>query len=222
MDFRTRNLGFLFGLAPMGIGCGDRTIVGDHLDTGTDSSSDGTDSSSDGTDSSSDGGPSEDICLAYAENYSCHEPEDFDYVLEFCHQKQAFYSEYSTPECYASWMTSTVCFAEAECGEWFYECAWAIEAQIQACYYDDGVYNGCALYGMLVAECEGAAAGEAADQACEQTYEELYAAYYGGCGDAFWPMMVCISKLDCAALDNPELIEAGCGPEIAAKEAACS
>jgi hypothetical protein len=227
MNTRNSNLLFLLSLAPLTIACGPAgpgaTDAGesDGGDTSTEGGETGT---TDGETDTGDGDGDDEICLAYAEVYGgCYSAEDQQYVLEFCEEYRAFYQMYGSPACLAAWEGFRICVGMLECGvNPHIACQDEVETQIQECYYNGGLYRGCDLYGMLVAECVSESAGAAAEAECDAQYEQLYAAYYGGCGDAFHELYICISKLDCAALEDPALIEAGCGPELAAKEAQCS
>ncbi len=234
MSTRNSNWMFLLGVAPLAIGC--RNVpsqddeAGESGDTGSESGDSSTgntdtgDSSTDTGDSSTTEGSDDDICIAYAEVYGgCYSQAEEQYVLEFCHEYHAFYQTYGSPACLAAWEGTRICIGMLDCGvDPFVACQEPFETQIQECYYNDGVYRGCDLYGMLVAECVNEPAGALAEAECDATYEQLYEAYYGNCGDAYHELYICISKLDCAALEDPALIEAGCGPELAAKEEECS
>jgi hypothetical protein len=240
MDKRVSNWMFLLGVAPLAVGCQSRAPAragadgsdsgggsesGESSTSAGNSTTDTGDSTTDTGDSTTtDGGSDDDICLAYSEIYGgCFGEMYQQEVLEFCEEYHAWYQMYASPACLAAWEGFRICVGGLECGpNPLVACAEAIDLQIQECYYNDGLYLGCDLYGMLVAECVDAAAGEAAEAQCDATYEQLYEAYYGTCGDAYEELYVCISKLDCAALEDPALIEAGCGPELAAKEQECS
>ncbi|HVH99009.1 MAG TPA: hypothetical protein VM869_09875 [Enhygromyxa sp.] len=227
MDKRYSNLMFLLGVAPLAIGCETKqpnAEAGDETEGGDGSSESDESGMSPETSDSTDEGSEDEICGPYAEFYGgCDSPDEEQYVFEFCQYVHAHFQTYASDACLAAWEATRICFAGLECGDNPHlECADAVENEIQECYYNDGLYRGCDLYGMLVAECVSADAGATAEATCDQTYEELYSTYYSNCGEAFHELYICISKLDCAALEDPALIEAGCGPELAAKEQECS
>jgi hypothetical protein len=244
MNSHARSLMFLFGMAPLGLGCSGSK--GDGEDDGTDDtgetgSGDGstTDGGSSATGSTTSGGSTDDgsmtddggttggstgdLCEDYAAAYAnCYDPNYAYYSLEWCQSQRAFYQEYGSPACLSAWEASIACRSAAECYyEPYYQCQTEYQAQIQACYYDGGLYNGCDLIGQMVGGCISPNAGEDAAAECDQTYDNLYAQHGGWCGDAFLQMMVCISQLDCQALSDKQYVFDNCGAEIQIKNQAC-
>jgi hypothetical protein len=244
MNSHARSLMFLFGMAPLGLGCS--ASKGDGEDDGTDdtgetgstgasgdgSTADAGGSTTDDGGSTADAGSTDDdgstdggtgvLCEDYAAAYAdCYDPGYADYMLEWCEYAQAYYQQYSSPACLAAWEANIACRSETICSYNYYECQAESLAQIQACYYDGGLYNGCDMIGQMVGGCISPNAGEDATLECEQTYDNLYAQHGGWCGDAFLQMMVCISKLDCQALSDKQYVFDNCEPEIVAKNQAC-
>jgi hypothetical protein len=248
MNSHARSLMFLFGMAPLGLGCSSSKADGDDDDRPDDTGETGsTGASGDGSttdaggstadaggsttddggmtdDGGSTDGGTGDLCEDYAAAYAnCYDPDQAYYSLEWCEESLAFYQEYGSPACFAAWQASVACRTAAECFDnyQYYQCEAEFLAQIQACYYDDGVYNGCDLIDQMVGGCISPGAGQDAEIECDQTYDSLYNQHGGGCGDAFLQMMVCISKLDCEALSNKQYVYDNCEPEIVAKNQAC-
>lgn len=231
MHFRMRNLMFLLGMSPLCVGCSGGK--GDDEDDGTDTGETGsTSASGDGStigstdegDSTTDDGDSTtgDLCGDYAATYAdCYDPYYAQYVLEWCEYAHGIYQQYGSPACLSAWEATMECRSQADCFLAYYACEAVFLAQIQACYYDDGLYNGCDLMGHLVTECVSPTSGQKAEDECDQLYDELYFAHGSGCGDAFLEMMVCISQLECLALSDKDYVWAHCGDEIHAKNFAC-
>jgi hypothetical protein len=243
MNSHFRSLTFLFGMAPLGLGCsGSKGDDGDDStdDTGetgtTSASGDGTATA--GTSSTTDAGSSTttddgstddgdptggtgDLCEDYAAAYvNCYGSNYGNYSLEWCLNAQAYIQEYYSAECLAAWEAAIACHTAADCFYSYTQCEAEYLAQQQACVYE-GVYNGCDMIGQMVGGCISPAAGEDAKIECDQTYANLYAMHGGWCGDAFMQMMVCISSLDCLALSDKQYVFDNCGPEIQAKNQAC-
>lgn len=229
---------FLFGMAPLGLGCaGSKADDDDGTDdtgetgstgvSGDGSMSDGDGSTTDPGGSTTDDGGSTtggtgDLCEDYAAAYAnCYDPYYADYPLEWCQYAQAYYTEYSSPACLAAWEATIECRTAADCFSGYDECYAEFQAQIQVCYYGGGLYNGCDLIGQMVGGCISPNAGEDAALECDQTYDNLYNQHGGWCGDAFLQMMVCISQLDCQALSDKQYVFDNCGSEIQAKNQAC-
>jgi hypothetical protein len=232
MNSHFRSLTFLFGMAPLGLGCnsskgddGGDDSTDDTGETGSTSASGDGSMSDDGSmtdDGGSTTGSTGDLCEDYAGAYAnCYEPDYSYYALQWCEDMRAFYTEYGSPACLAAWEANMECRIAADCYYSYNQCEAEYLAQIQACYYDGGLYNGCDLIGQMVGECVSPGAGEDAKIECDQTYENLYAMHGGWCGDAFLQMMVCISQLECQALSDKQYVYDNCGLEIQTKNQAC-
>jgi hypothetical protein len=236
---------FLFGMAPLGLGCngskgdgedagtddtgetGSTTASGDGSTTaGGGSTAGGTSASGGSTTTDDDGGSTTggtgDLCEDYAAAYAnCYDPYYADGPLEWCQYAQAYYQEYSSPACLAAWEARIECMTTAVCYSSYDECYAEFQAQIEACYYDGGIYNGCDMIGQLVGGCISPNAGEDAAAECDQTYDNHYAQHGAWCADSFMQMMVCISQLECQALSDKQYVYDNCGPEIQTKNQAC-
>jgi hypothetical protein len=230
---------FLFGMAPLGLGCSGSK--GDGEDDGTDDTGEtgstgdsgdgsttagGTTAGGSSTTTDDDGGSTTggtgDLCEDYAAHYAnCYGAYYANYPLEWCQYAQAYYQEYSSPECVAAWEATIVCRTSAACYSSYDQCYAEFQAQLQACDYGGVYYNGCDLIGQMVGGCISPNAGEDAAAECDQTYDNLYAQHGAWCGDAFLQMMVCISGLECQALSDKQYVYDNCGPEIQAKNQAC-